>query len=256
MQPLGPFVLVLGMHRSGTSLLAGCLERCGLWLGDVRGGGRHNRLGYYEIRAVQRLNDEILALNRGSWDDPPARPRVPPAMRRRMREQAEALATRRPCGLKDPRILLLREDWLAEIPAPVALVGTFRAPEEVAASLAARNGTPRQQGLALWLRYNQELVHLHRTRPFPLVQYEMAGYCFAAASAARSLGLPADPARLAPFVSPALAHHQAPDVPEELRQVWDYLREHRVQAPPTFPKTRVLAALQEAGFRAARLGRR
>lgn len=256
MRPPESFVLVLGMHRSGTSLLAGCLERCGLWLGDVRGGGRHNRLGYYEIRAVQRLNDEILAMNRGAWDRPPDTVRVPPPLRLRMREQAQALAVRRPCGLKDPRILLLLEDWLAEVPPPVALVGTFRAPEEVAASLLARNGTPREQGLRLWLRYNRELVQQHRTRPFPLVQYDLADYPAAAAEAARSLGLPGDPERLAAFVTPALKHHAAPEVPEDLREVWDYLREHRFQAPSAPGRGRWVAALQEAGFRAARLGRR
>ncbi|WP_173204579.1 hypothetical protein [Sphingopyxis sp. BSNA05] len=38
-----PFVLILGMHRSGTSCLAGALERCGLHLGDVRRTGTHNK---------------------------------------------------------------------------------------------------------------------------------------------------------------------------------------------------------------------
>ncbi len=46
-----PFVLNLGMHRCGTSCLAGCLERCGLHLGDVRRTGRHHARGYYGIVA-------------------------------------------------------------------------------------------------------------------------------------------------------------------------------------------------------------
>jgi len=32
---ISPPILILGMHRSGTSCLAGCLEEAGLYLGDV-----------------------------------------------------------------------------------------------------------------------------------------------------------------------------------------------------------------------------
>ncbi len=67
-----PFVFVLGMHRSGTSCLAGCLETCGLHLGDVRRTGRYNAKGYFELADLVQLHDQILGLNRSSWHNPPA----------------------------------------------------------------------------------------------------------------------------------------------------------------------------------------
>jgi len=49
---ISPPILILGMHRSGTSCLAGCLEEAGLYLGDVnlkagfnKKGNRENRMG-------------------------------------------------------------------------------------------------------------------------------------------------------------------------------------------------------------------
>ena len=54
-----PFVFVLGMHRSGTSCLAGCLEHCGLHLGDVRVG--HDALQEEAVELC--LGERVRALH-------------------------------------------------------------------------------------------------------------------------------------------------------------------------------------------------
>ena len=42
-------VFVLGLPRSGTSMIAGCLDLCGAWTGStVPGGGKENPRGFFE----------------------------------------------------------------------------------------------------------------------------------------------------------------------------------------------------------------
>ncbi len=71
--PLGPWVLVVGMHRSGTSALTGALGRLGLALpaaGDLV-AGRYDNPVHYESKALNDLDDAILAAAGGSWSAPP-----------------------------------------------------------------------------------------------------------------------------------------------------------------------------------------
>jgi hypothetical protein len=52
------FVFILGMHRSGTSCLAGSLERCGLFLGDVSRSNVSNPRGTHELSEVRRAHGQ------------------------------------------------------------------------------------------------------------------------------------------------------------------------------------------------------
>ncbi|HHL42269.1 MAG TPA: sulfotransferase family protein, partial [Hellea balneolensis] len=67
-------VLILGMHRSGTSCLAGCLQEAGLYLGAVNTKAGFNTKGNREYRAVMELHEHLLNQNNASWDHPPATP--------------------------------------------------------------------------------------------------------------------------------------------------------------------------------------
>lgn len=229
---IAPFVFVLGMHRSGTSCLAGCLELCGLFLGEVRRTGRFNAKGYYEIEAAQRLHDQILGLNQGSWLTPPSSIKVHPQLGQALTKIAEQLSQRRPCGIKDPRLLLLLECWREIAPKPQALVGTFRHPLAVAESLHHRNGIPIDKGVNLWLRYNEMLIERHRTAPFPVVEYsltEVDPYQMAVEQIARQLGLKPRTKQLRGFISRNLSHHSSDaPVPAECRSAYSYLKEQAV----------------------------
>ena len=71
--PSGPWVLVLGMHRSGTSALTGALGRLGLMLpvpGDLV-TGRYDNPVHYESRALTDFDDTLLGALGGSWSAPP-----------------------------------------------------------------------------------------------------------------------------------------------------------------------------------------
>ena len=66
-----PCVIVLGMHRSGTSLLTGSLEAAGLYLGEVNNEAPFNRKGNKENESIRELNDALLERNGAAWNRPP-----------------------------------------------------------------------------------------------------------------------------------------------------------------------------------------
>ena len=143
METTSTFYLILGMHRSGTSCLTGSLERCGVFLGDVKGKGKHNKKGYFEKEAIYKMNDQILGLNKSSWYNPPDFPvTVLPYHYQRLESIVNELKLKTPCALKDPRTLLLIDFWRNLIGEHCQMIGTFRHPLAVAQSLMVRDKLP------------------------------------------------------------------------------------------------------------------
>ena len=225
-----PFVLILGMHRSGTSCLAGCLQACGLHLGDVSRRGRFNAKGNRESSDVWMLHDRILGLNKAAWHRPADQVVVHPTYARQIQDIISDLSSAGcPAGVKDPRTLLLSDHWRSAVGNRCRLVGTFRHPLSVAKSLSVRDGLTTEQGLQLWIEYNSRLADLHREAPFPLVKYEPGSfreYCAAVISAAQTIGLNVSASGVRRFVSRDLDHHHAQqtDVPADCRSLYDYLQ--------------------------------
>jgi hypothetical protein len=166
-QPSG--VVVLGMHRSGTSAFAGTLAKAGFFAGknvDLLPAASDNSNGFFERFDVNSLNNELLAELGGAWDNPPPRQAVieqAPMWRTRVEEMLEALAEDadgRSLVLKDPRISLLLPVWLPALGGDrFAFVLVDRNPLEVAASLHKRDGLALHVGLALWQLCCAELLH-------------------------------------------------------------------------------------------------
>jgi hypothetical protein len=160
-------VCVTGMHRSGTSFVAGALRFLGVSLGDparLLKPGPDNPLGYFEVAALMQLDDEVLAHRGGAWDQPPV---FDPGwehdagldpFRARAAEILDATfgspADRPPViAWKDPRLSLLLPFWRTVTPIATTVV-VVRDPVEVVASLAARKyAVEAAQASSLWLRY-------------------------------------------------------------------------------------------------------
>ena len=163
-------IIILGMHRSGTSALAGSLQENGLELGEIVRAAPHNRKGNRESWAILHMQEDLLQKNGGSWKD------VPDVVRwfdlhRAVRDAfIDGFQGAKVWGFKDPRTLLTLEGWLEVLP-DAELVGIFRHPIRVASSLHERDGLALEEGVALWRRYNEKLLALHRRRSFPLVEF-------------------------------------------------------------------------------------
>lgn len=167
-------ILVLGMHRSGTSCLTGILEGFGVHLGHVLKSNSDNTKGNRENPRVMALNESLLEANGGSWRDPVLVRRCSMAHRHQRELIFRRLAGNQvDWGFKDPRLLFTLPFW-QEASEP-RCIGTFRHPLRVALSLQHRqsSGMPFMQGLQLWYRYNLRLLQLHRRAPFPLVDFDL-----------------------------------------------------------------------------------
>jgi len=165
-------ICILGMHRSGTSYLAGSLQQAGLALGDAHTWNPHNRKGNRENQQFVDLHDSILKANGGAWDKPL---RKQGAWSQQHRDDARALlrehASDAIFGFKDPRALQVLDGWLDVYPN-AEFVGIFRHPNSVATSLARRDGMPRWRAMRLWYAYNNLLYKHYQKTPFPLLCFD------------------------------------------------------------------------------------
>ena len=96
-------IVVLGMHRSGTSLVAGLLRRLGVNMGaSFRKPDRHNDLGYFGDLDWLSLNKALINDAGGRWFNPPNEEDVDNALDV---GRVEALVQARSglWGFKDPR---------------------------------------------------------------------------------------------------------------------------------------------------------
>lgn len=165
-------LMVVGMHRSGTSFLTGSLQEAGLELGKHSTWNPHNLKGNRENTDIVAFHDAMLAARGGAWDNPPAeRPQWTEAEYAAARQLIDDYQGAPRWGFKDPRALLAVEGWQELIPE-LRFVGIFRHPSAVADSLQARGGMPREQALALWKAYNSRLLELHRRVKFPVLCFD------------------------------------------------------------------------------------
>jgi len=151
-------LIVLGMHRSGTSIAARILNLLGCYFAPEAlavGGNDENPKGFWERLDVVDLNDSMLHAAGAVWHSPLAFDPLALPEERALRFNSTAglilrdLDMHRPWFLKDPRLCLTVPLWQPLLEAPLA-VHVLRHPLEVAASLQARNALPIPVGLALW----------------------------------------------------------------------------------------------------------
>jgi len=183
--------VILGMHRSGTSCLAGSLEEAGLALGNVDRKRHTNPKGNRENRDIMDLNNAVLEANGASWNTPPEGGCVWSDDHRAWRDRLIAeYPGDTPWGFKDPRTLLVLEGWLEALPA-ARLVGTFRHPIAVARSLQTRNGFEIERSVALWLQYNRRLLQAAQMHDMPMLCFDWPAqrYDTVLHGLARQLGL-------------------------------------------------------------------
>ena len=172
-------LVVLGMHRSGTSALAGSLGLCGAWLGEdqeLTGSGSENPKGFFERSDVRAVCDRLLHAAGADWwkvasFEPASVPHAALVQQgRAFRKVVAELGRHRIWAIKEPRLCLLFPVLRSFITSPIC-IHIYRNPLEVANSLRARNGFSIAGGLALWEAYTLSALHASAGLPQVLVSY-------------------------------------------------------------------------------------
>ncbi|KAL7520892.1 hypothetical protein ACHAWX_005586 [Stephanocyclus meneghinianus] len=168
-----PGFMVLGMHRSGTSMLSGLLVK-GFGYetgGPLIGAGFDNEKGFYERIDVVLQNDEFFSAQNMGWSFNVYHYDSEKALRHKQEgtitfnEGKKALRflnnphKELPYLQKDPRMCIALPTWLEFLDRPPAIVFTYRHPLEVAMSLKKRDeGFTLEHGLRLWIVYNMRAL--------------------------------------------------------------------------------------------------
>jgi hypothetical protein len=182
-RPLAP-IIIIGMHRSGTSMMTGLLEQLGLFIGV-------NKDNNDESNFFQRMNDWTLRQAGGSWDNPKMidalldndsvhdlvldyfrfsleGPRQLFFLGWQKYLQGERLfSMAAPWGWKDPRNTYTLPLWLALFPE-AKVIHIYRNGIDVAESLRVRWQKDLQQVQKSYQRQKAVLAFLPKFRTFPL----------------------------------------------------------------------------------------
>lgn len=222
-------IFVLGMHRSGTSALAGMLHHLGAALGDrLMAASPDNPRGYWEHTDIVAVHSRLMAAHGLAWDD--LRP-VPGDLfeDRAALGELRSILVRDFAGaplwaLKDPRLCRLLPLWqrlLAGLDIAPRFILAVRHPADVAASLARRDGIDPHCARILWLRHLLEAERDTRGWARTIVRYEELvgpnGWRPVAARIAGdlSIGWPEDGAAASAavdaYLDAELRHHRAGD---------------------------------------------
>lgn len=177
-------LIIVGFHRSGTSLLAQLLHASGLFVGDdLLEAMPSNPFGHFEDREVLELHRRILDDNGVGWQvGAPAPIFIGVEAWEEMRNfvakrQAEHLLW----GFKEPRVCLFLGAWKYLMPEAKFVV-VYRDPSEAVRSLHARHASDYLHGsgpadshlrffrepdlgLHLWDTHNRAIVNFVKRYP-------------------------------------------------------------------------------------------
>jgi O-antigen biosynthesis protein len=221
-------VCVLGMHRSGTSVLSRLLNLLGVDLGkSLMAEKPDNPKGYWEnqklfdahnelLEAIGSFYDDFRPLPDG-WED---FPQVEPYRRRLLEIVNEEFAGHALWGFKDPRTSRLLPLWhglLETAGVQSRFILMARNPDEIARSLAAREGYSFNKSLLLALIHWLEAERNTRGKIRAVASYDQVMTDWPAALTRLGTDLqivwPTSPEMVAgaaaEFLDPNLRHHRS-----------------------------------------------
>ncbi|WP_457669212.1 hypothetical protein [Thiolapillus sp.] len=243
-------ILVLGMHRSGTSVLTRVLNLLGADVGrDLLAAQKDiNARGFWEHRELVAINEKLLSAVGRSWYDflPLPSSLWSGEAIAGLQEQAvtflgTAFAEDATLAvIKDPRLCLLLPFWESAAKQagwkPVVILAT-RSPAEVAASLCRRDPLTQMSADLLWLRYTEDSERYSRELPRLCVDYAglLADWKAVMGKVSKALGMdwPVDihtaSEAISQAIDPGLRHqreveeHQG-ELADLTRQAWQSLQ--------------------------------
>src|SRR5690554_5025954 len=241
-------IVVLGMHRSGTSAITRAVVATGAAVGEnLLAPAQDNPRGYWEDRDFVNFNERLLGVLGASYDSLFLLPEgfeqdsqiqalelEAVVMLRSKLEQADLFA------IKDPRTCRLLPFWqrvFEHLQVDVDYVIVVRNPLSVAQSLKRRDGFVERKSYWLWLQHCIGAASATEGRKRVFVEYDrlMADPEQELGRLCAALGLMQNRAAVAEyidnFLSPELRHTRfeagdlviAPLVPEEVRLAYGVL---------------------------------
>ena len=177
-------IMVLGMHRSGTSSLAGALVKLGAAAPrNLLPAAESNEMGHWESQPLFQFHDELLASAGSRWDDWRSFNQgwydTPVAAQFKERGTlllAQEFGDSALFVFKDPRNCRIARFWhdiFAEQGIRPHIVLPVRSPLEVAQSHRTRDGFPIRKGLLLWLRHVLDAEAASRNLPRFIVEWDV-----------------------------------------------------------------------------------
>lgn len=150
-------VIVLGMHRSGTSLVAGILHKLGVNMGErMLGKSESNPCGHFEDLEFLYMNERILKMAGGYWNRPPSIESILKLQKmfdEKIKNRIERKMKQGIWGWKDPRMCVLMPLYQKHIPNGYYIY-VNRNRNDIANSLFKRNNMPLHSSLHLTQIYN------------------------------------------------------------------------------------------------------
>ncbi|HVR95162.1 MAG TPA: hypothetical protein VMW27_01010, partial [Thermoanaerobaculia bacterium] len=175
-------LVIAGMHRSGTSLLANIAARAGVDMGSsLRGRRKGNHHGHFEDLELVLLQEKWLESRGWSALVPPPEGSV--QLTSVEEDEARILVARRATkplwGFKDPQTSLFLPIWDRLLPEPFSLL-VYRHPVEVALSLLRRGLDVEVQlnpwaAVQAWTVYNAHLLRFRLAHPDRCLLWHVKG---------------------------------------------------------------------------------
>ncbi len=176
-------IMMLGMHRSGTSLVSQICNKLGVYLGspeELPPPQNDNSDGHFENIRFISTDDRILRFYEQEWFTlSPADIDLNNLYIISQKEKVkkillELLSHSDVVGIKEPRISVLLPFWeavLKELNIEVHYIWIYRNPMEVAESLKKRNGYTKEHGLTLWFYYNLSILQFLNGKSYMKINY-------------------------------------------------------------------------------------
>jgi hypothetical protein len=231
-------IAVTGPYRSGTSCVAGCLERCGLSLGTrykvLRVPDEFNEKGHYELGIVVTINTLLLGAAGGCWSQPPD-----PVLIENAADKHAAYFgyfERKFDGelFKDPHLCLTFSCWEKYVPAIDRVIFCLRHPRASADSMARRYGIEFAHALRLWREYTYRFFSQRTRSSVWILDYDVlcSDPVSVLGATLQQLGRPRTPLEIAVaiegFFDPELNHAQVSTsegpLPEDTDEMYRTLR--------------------------------
>jgi len=155
--------VILGMHRSATSLVAKSMNE-NVFMGyneEMLPPAPDNPEGFFENKRFLELNDAILHKAGGNWLEPPLKEAILEQKSEFLSDITSIVNEYNENGLnwgwKDPRTSLTIPLFHEHLINP-HYISVFREPLEVAKSLNRRNGISIEKGMLCAKEYNYRII--------------------------------------------------------------------------------------------------